>query len=99
VAGSQGTGLIGVLTCLTGLTRNSGRSESTPPHNKVVKKKPSFAELLEKYQRIAEANQLVRKAKVEFFITKSKEASTTITLVFIIYSIDACAMDCIFRYE
>jgi hypothetical protein len=37
--------------------------------------------------------------KVEFFIAESKEASTVITLVSIIYSIDACAMDCIFRYK
>jgi hypothetical protein len=54
VAGSQGTGLTGVLTGLTGLARNSGRSESISPNSKVVKKKPNFSELLYKYQRIAE---------------------------------------------
>jgi hypothetical protein len=54
VAGSQGTGMTGVLTGLTSLARNSGRSESIRPNSKVVKKKPSFAELLHKYQRIAE---------------------------------------------
>jgi hypothetical protein len=58
VAGSHGTCLIGVLTGLTGLARNSGRSESTPPNKKVVKKKPSFAELLHKYQRIVEQKQI-----------------------------------------
>jgi hypothetical protein len=57
VAGSQGTSLTGVLTGLTDLTRNSGRSESIPPNSKVVKKKPSFAEFLHKYQRIAEQKQ------------------------------------------
>jgi hypothetical protein len=38
-----------------------------------MKKKPGFAELLHKYQRIAEqkAKQLVRLTKVEFFITKN----------------------------
>jgi hypothetical protein len=57
VAGSQGTGLIRVLTGRIGLARNSGRSESILPNSKVVKKKPSFAELLHKYQRIAEQKQ------------------------------------------
>jgi hypothetical protein len=51
---SQSTDLTGVLT---GLVRKSGRIESIPPNSKVVKKKPSFAELLYKYQRIAEQKQ------------------------------------------
>jgi hypothetical protein len=46
--------MTGVLTGQTSLARNSGRSESIRPNSKVVKKKPSFAELLHKYQRIAE---------------------------------------------
>jgi hypothetical protein len=54
---SQSTGLTGVLTGLTSLARKSGRAESIPPNSKVVKKKPSFAELLYKYQRIAEQRQ------------------------------------------
>jgi hypothetical protein len=45
VAGSHGTSLTGVLTGLTGLTRNSGRFINIPPNSKVVKKEPSFAEL------------------------------------------------------
>jgi hypothetical protein len=100
VAGSQGTGLTGVLTGLTGLARNSSRSESISPNSKVVKKKPNFAELLYKYQRIAEQKQNNRLGEQRWiFITESKEASMVITLVFIIYTIDACAMDCIFRYK
>jgi hypothetical protein len=63
VAGSQGTGLTGVLTGLTGLARKSGRVESIHPNSKVVKKKPSFAELLYKYQRIAEQKQNNRLGK------------------------------------
>jgi hypothetical protein len=54
---SQGTGLTGVLTGLTGLAKDSGRSESIPPNSMVVKKKPKFAELLYKYQRIVEQKQ------------------------------------------
>jgi hypothetical protein len=54
---SQSTGMTGVLTGLTGLARKSGRAESIPPNSKVVKKKLSFAELLHKYQRIAEQKQ------------------------------------------
>jgi hypothetical protein len=57
VASSQGTSLIGVPTGLTDLARNFGRAESIPPDSKVVKKKPSFTELLYKYQRIAEQKQ------------------------------------------
>jgi hypothetical protein len=59
VAGSQGTGLTSVLTNLTGLARNSGRSESIPPNSKVVKKKQSFPELLQKYERIAEQSKTI----------------------------------------
>jgi hypothetical protein len=54
---SQSTSLTGVLTGLTGLATKSGRAESIPPNSKMVKKKPSFAELLYKYQRIAEQKQ------------------------------------------
>jgi hypothetical protein len=54
---SQSTGLTGVLTGLTGLARKSGRAKSILPNSKVVKKKPNFAELLYKYQRIAEQKQ------------------------------------------
>jgi hypothetical protein len=54
---SQSTGLTGVLTGLTGLAKKFGRAESIAPNNKVVKKKPSFAELLYKYQSIAEQKQ------------------------------------------
>jgi hypothetical protein len=54
MAVSQSTGLIGVLT---GLARKSGRAKIIPLNSKVVKKKPSFAELLYKYQRIAEQKQ------------------------------------------
>jgi hypothetical protein len=54
---SQSTGLTGVLTGLTGLGRNSGRAESIPPNSKVMRKKPSFDELLHKYQKIAEQKQ------------------------------------------
>jgi hypothetical protein len=48
-------------------------AKSIPPNNKVMKKKPGFAELLHKYQRIAKqkAKQSVRLTKVEFFITKN----------------------------
>jgi hypothetical protein len=42
------------LTGLTGLARKSDRAKSIPPNSKMVKKKPNFAELLYKYQRIAE---------------------------------------------
>jgi hypothetical protein len=45
------------LTGLTGLARKSGRAKIIPPNSKVVKKKPNFAELLYKYQRIAEQKQ------------------------------------------
>jgi hypothetical protein len=48
VVGSQGTGLTGVLTGLTGLARKFGRA------SQMVRKKPSFDELLRKYQKIAE---------------------------------------------
>jgi hypothetical protein len=55
--GSQGTGLTGVLTGLTGLTRKFDRARSVKPNSQAVRKKPSFAELLHKYQRIAEQKQ------------------------------------------
>jgi hypothetical protein len=54
---SQSTGLTGVLTALTGLVRKSGRAESILPKSKVMRKKPSFDELLHKYQKIAEKKQ------------------------------------------
>jgi hypothetical protein len=57
MAVSQSTGLTGVLTSLTGLARKSGRAESIPPNSKVMRKKPSFDELLHKYQKIAEQKQ------------------------------------------
>jgi alpha-D-ribose 1-methylphosphonate 5-triphosphate synthase subunit PhnG len=45
----------------------------------VVKKKPSFAELLYKFQQMAEQKQKksVRRAKVEFFITVDGEFPST----------------------
>jgi hypothetical protein len=54
VVGSQGTGLTGVLTGLAGLARKFGRAQSVTPNNQAVRKRPSFVELLHKYQRIAE---------------------------------------------
>jgi hypothetical protein len=54
---SQSTGLTGVLTGLTGLARKSGRAESIPPNSKVMRKKPSFDELLHKYQKIDKQKQ------------------------------------------
>jgi hypothetical protein len=57
MAVSQSTGMIGVLTGKTGLARKSGRAESIPPNSKMMWKKPSFDELLHKYQKIAEQKQ------------------------------------------
>lgn len=57
VTGSEGTGLTGVPTGLTGHIKNFGRTPSVTPKSKVVKKKPSFSELLHKYQKIAEQKQ------------------------------------------
>jgi hypothetical protein len=54
---SQSTDLTGVLTGLTGLARKSGRAESIPPNSKVMRKKPSFDELLHKYQKIDKQKQ------------------------------------------
>ena len=54
VTGSERTGLTGVQTDLTGRARCSGKAESITLWNKVMKKKPSFAELLHKYKKIAE---------------------------------------------
>jgi hypothetical protein len=54
---SQGISLTGVLTGLTGLARKFDRARSVTPNSQVVRKKPSFAELLHKYQRIAEEKQ------------------------------------------
>ena len=48
--GTEETGLTGVQTDLTGRARNSGRAKSVTLRNKVMKKKPSFAELLYKHQ-------------------------------------------------
>ena len=52
--GTKETGLTGVQTDLTGRARNSGRAKNVTLRNKVMKKKPSFVELLHKYQKIAE---------------------------------------------
>jgi hypothetical protein len=68
---SQSTGLTGVLTSLTGLARKSSRAESIPPNSKVVKK-PSFAELLYKYQRIAEQKQNSRLGEQRWHSSSSK---------------------------
>ena len=57
MTGSERTGLTGVQTDLTGRARSSGKAESVTLWNKVMKKKPSFAELLHKYQKIAEQNK------------------------------------------
>lgn len=54
VAGSKGTDLTSVPT---GHARNFGRATNIALKSKMVKKKPSFVELLHKYQRIAEQNQ------------------------------------------
>jgi hypothetical protein len=53
VTGSQGTGLTGVPTGLTGLARKSGGAANFMPKSKLMRKKPNFAELLHKYQKIA----------------------------------------------
>ena len=50
VTGSKRTSLTGVQTDLTGRARSFGKAESVTLWNKVMKKKPSFAELLHKYQ-------------------------------------------------
>jgi len=54
VTGSDGTGLTGVQTGLTSFDRNSHRDQCVTLRSKEMKKKPSFAELLHKYQKIAE---------------------------------------------
>jgi hypothetical protein len=98
---SQSTGLTSVLTGLTGLARKSGRADSIPPNSKVVKKKPSSTELLYKYQRIAEQKQKnrlgERRLNSSFPKAKKHRRSSHWSSSFI--SIDACAMDCIFRYK
>jgi hypothetical protein len=103
VASSKGTDLTGDPTGLTGHAKKVGRVKSVTPDIKVMGKKPSFAELLQKYQKIAKQKQSNRLGdeswKLEFFITESKEASTIIILVFIVYSINACAMEWLFRYK
>jgi hypothetical protein len=53
----QGTGLTGVLTGLTGLAKKFDRYRSVTPNSQVVRKKPNFAELLHKYQRMAKQKQ------------------------------------------
>jgi hypothetical protein len=57
VAGSKGTDLTGVPTDLTGIVRNSGGATNFMPKSKVMRKKPSFDELLHKYQNIVEKKQ------------------------------------------
>ena len=57
VTGSDGTGLTGVRTGLTSFDRNSHRDQCVTLRSKEMKKKPSFAELLHKYQKIAEQNK------------------------------------------
>jgi hypothetical protein len=57
VDGSQGTSLTGVPTGLTGLARKYGGAANFMPTSKVMKKKPSFAEFLHKYQKIAVQKQ------------------------------------------
>ena len=57
VTGSDGTGLTGVQTGLTSFDRNSHRDQCVTLRSKGTKKKPSFAELLHKYQKIAEQNK------------------------------------------
>ena len=47
--GSDGTGLTGVQTGLTGFDRNSDRDQCFMLRSKGMKKKPSFAKLLHKY--------------------------------------------------
>jgi hypothetical protein len=59
VVGSQGTGLTGVPTDLSGLARNSGRAKSISSNSKVTIKKPRFDELLHKYQRIASKSKTI----------------------------------------
>ena len=55
--GSDGTGLTGVQTGLISFDRNSHRDQCVTLRSKEMKKKPSFAELLHKYQKIAEQNK------------------------------------------
>ena len=50
VTGSDGTGLTGVQTGLISFDRNSHRDQCVTLRSKGTKKKPSFAELLHKYQ-------------------------------------------------
>jgi len=57
VTGSEGTGLTGDQTDLIGLARNSSKVQNVTPRSKGMKKKPSFTELLHKYQKIAEQNK------------------------------------------
>ena len=57
VTGSEGIGLTGDQTGLTGLARNSGKVQNVSPRSKGMKKKPSFTELLHKYQKIADQNK------------------------------------------
>jgi hypothetical protein len=79
VAISQSIGLTGVLTGLTGLARKSGRVESIPPNSKVVKKNPNFAELLYKYQRIAEQKQKNRLGEQRWHMFAPKIGTSCLT--------------------
>jgi hypothetical protein len=98
---SQSTGLTSVLTGLTGLARKSGRAESIPPNSKVVKKKSSFAELLYKYQRIAQQKKKIQlgERRLNSSSPKAKKHRRSSHWSSSFISIDACAMDCIFRYK
>ena len=85
----------------TGLTSSSDQSEPGKSGGAKNRIKPTFEELLDKYKKISAQKtkqSIGRQTKKKFFITKIKKASTVIVLVFIIYSVDACAMECIFRY-
>jgi hypothetical protein len=46
VVGSQGTGLTGVLTGLTGLARKFGRARSVTPNSQMVTKKPHIIQFV-----------------------------------------------------
>jgi hypothetical protein len=52
VTDSEGTDLIGDPTSLTSHAKKFGRSQSVTPNSQVMRRKPSFAEFLHKYQRI-----------------------------------------------
>ena len=58
--GSDITGLTSGQTGLTGFAKNSSKDRSVTPRSKGMKKKPSFDELLQNYQKIAEQNKNTR---------------------------------------